>query len=85
MMTENYFKILKGQYIKEYLKYYLTLNDIEVVAYDWGYKIKAITKLNDFNIFVNIDNDNCRVEELCDIALSKIKIEILKQYINPHL
>lgn len=84
-MTDNYFKILKGKYIKEYLKYYLELEDLEVVAYDWGYKIKAVTKLNDFNIFVNVDNDNHRVEELCDIAFSKIKIEILKMYINPHL
>ena len=40
MMTENYFKILKGQYIKEYLKYYLKLKDIEVVAYDWVTKLK---------------------------------------------
>lgn len=84
-MTDNYFKKLKGEYIKKYLKYYLALENIEVVAYDWGYKIKAVTKLNDFNIFVNVDNDNHRVEELCDIAFSKIKIEILKHYINPNL
>lgn len=84
-MTDNYFKILNGNYIKEYLKYYLSLQDIEVLAYDWGYNINAVTKLNNINIFVNIDNDNHRVEELCDIAYNKIKIEIIKQYINPHL
>lgn len=84
-MTDNYFKILNKTYIKEYLKYYLSLQDIEVLVYDWGYNINAVTKLNNINISVNIDNDNHRVEELCDIAFNKIKIEIIKQYINPHL
>ena len=49
-MTDNYFKILNGKYIKEYLKYYLELEDIEVEPYDWGYKIEATTKLNDLKL-----------------------------------
>lgn len=84
-MINNYFKMLNGQYIRNYLNYYFTLDNIDVIPYDWGYKIKAVTKLNDFNINVNIENDNYKIEELCDIAFSKIKTEILKQYINPHL
>lgn len=84
-MTDNYFKTLKGNFIQNYLSHYLILKDINVLAYDWGYKIRAVTKLNDFIIIKDIDNNNNTVEELCDNALSKIKTEILKQYINPHL
>lgn len=72
-MTNNYFKMLNGQYIRNYLNYYFELDNIDVIPYDCGYKIKAVTKLNDFNIIVYIDNNNCKIEELCDIALSKIK------------
>lgn len=84
-MTDNYFKTLKGVFIQNYLNYYLILKDINVLAYDWGYRIRAVTKLNDFIIIIDIDNNNNTVEELCDIALSKIKTKILTQYINPHL
>lgn len=84
-MCVNYIKELKGEYIRKYLNYYLILDDLIVKTYDWGYKINAVTKLNDFNINIIVENDNQRVEELCDIALSKIKNEILKQYFNPHL
>ena len=84
-MTDNYFKTLKGEFIQNYLNYYLILECIDVLAYDWGYRIRAVTKLNDFKIIIDIDNINKTVEELCDIALSKIKTEILKQYITPHL
>lgn len=84
-MTNNYLKKLKGMFIQKYLNYYLILKDINVLTYDWGYRIKAVTKLNDFNIEVDIDSSNTRVEVVCDIALDKIKTEILKHYINPHL
>lgn len=84
-MTDNYFKTLKGIFIQNYLNHYLILKDIDVLAYDWGYRIRAVTKLNDFTIIKDIDNNNNTVEELCDIALSKIKTEILKHFINPHL
>lgn len=84
-MTDNYLKALKGIFIQDYLNYYLVLEDIDVLAYDWGYRIGATTKLNGFNMIIDIDNNNNTVEELCDIALSKIKTKILTQYINPHL
>ena len=84
-MTNNYFKTLKGVFIQNYLNYYLILEDIHVLAYDWGYRIRAVTKLNDFNINIDIHDRNSRVEELCDIALSEIKTEILTHFINPHL
>lgn len=82
-MTDNYFKTLKGEFIQNYLNHYLMLKDIDVLAYDWGYRIRAVTKLNDFIITIDIDNNN--VEELCYNALSKIKTKIIEQYINPHL
>lgn len=84
-MTDNYINIIKGGYIKAYLNYYLDLKYLIVTPFDWGYKIEAITKLNEFNINVNIERCNYKIEELCEIALSKIKTEIYKQYINPHL
>lgn len=84
-MSVNYIKKLKGEYMRKYLNYYLILDDLTVKTYDWGYKINAVTRLNDFNININVENNNKRIEELCDIALSKIKIEILMQYINPNL
>lgn len=84
-MTINYFKMLNGQYIRNYLNYYFTLENIDVIPYNCGYEIKAVTKLNDFNIIVYIDDNNCKIEELCDTAFSKIKTEILKHFINPHL
>lgn len=84
-MSVNYIKKLKGEYIRKYLNHYLVLDDLIVETYDWGYKINAVTRLNDFNININVENDNQRVEELCDIALSKIKIEILNHCITPHL
>lgn len=74
-MCVNYIKELKGEYIRKYLNYYLILNNLIVKTYDWGYKINAVTKLNDFNININVENDNRRVEELCDIALSNIKMK----------
>lgn len=79
-MTDNFFKTLKGEFIQSYLNYYLMLECIDVLAYDWGYRIRAVTKLNDFKLIIDIDNNNKTVEEICDIALS-----ILKNYINPHL
>lgn len=84
-MTDNNIIIIKGMYIKEYLSYYLDLKYFYIEPYDWGYKIEATTKLNDFNININIEKCNYKIEELCDIALNKIKTEILKQYFNPHL
>ena len=84
-MTDNFINIIKGMYIKEYISYYLDLKYIYIEAYDWGYKIEVTTKLNDFDINVNIERNNYIIEELCDIALNKIKTEILKQYFNPHL
>mgnify|MGYP000316422504 CR=1 FL=1 len=84
-MTDNYFKMLNGQYIRNYLNYYFTLENIDVIPYNCGYEIKAVTKLNDFNIIVYIDDNNYKIEELCDTAFSKIKTEILKHYITPHL
>lgn len=77
-MTDNYFKTLKGIFIQNYLNYYLILEDIGVLAYDWGYKIIAVNKLFDFIIVIAIDNNNNTIEELCDIALNKLKTEIVK-------
>lgn len=84
-MSDNYFNIIKGGYIRAYLKYYLDLKYLFIEPYDWGYKIEATTKLNELNIYVTIDRSDCTVEKLCEIALSMIKNEIIKQYINPHL
>lgn len=84
-MCVNYIKELNGEYIRKYLNYYLILDYLIVETYDYGYLINAKTRLNDFIININIDNDNQRVEELCNIALSKIKNEILSHFINPHL
>lgn len=84
-MTDNHINIIKGGYIKEYLKYYLDLKYLSVEPCDWGYKIETITKLNDLHINVNIERCNYKIEELCDIALNKIKTEIFKHFINPHL
>ena len=83
-MTDNYIKIIKGGYIKAYLKYYLDLKYLSVEPFDWGYKIEATTRLNDIAIDINIEN-NQQVEKLCDNALSKIKTEIFNHFINPHL
>lgn len=33
-MTDNYFKTLKGEFIQNYLNYYLILECIDVLAYD---------------------------------------------------
>lgn len=84
-MTDNFINIIKGMYIKEYISYYLDLKYIYIEPYDWGYKIEVTTELNGFDINVNIEKCNYKIEELCDIALNKIKTKILKQYINPHL
>lgn len=84
-MTDNYIKIIKGGYIKAYLNYYLDLKFLTVIPFDWGYNIEAKTRLNDITIIITIENDNRQIEELCDIAMTKIKTEILNQYINPHL
>ena len=84
-MTDNHINIIKGGYIKEYLKYYLDVTYLYVEPYDWGYKIETTTKLNDFSINVNIERCNYTLEELCEIAVNKIKIEIFKHFINPHL
>jgi len=84
-MTDNYFKTLKGEFIQNYLNHYLILKNVDVLAYDWGYRIRAVTKLNDFIIIIDIDNNNNNVEELCYNALSKIKTKIIEHYINPHL
>ena len=84
-MTDNNIIIIKGGYIKEYLNYYLDLTYLYVEPCDWGYKIETITKLNGYYINVNIERCNYKLEELCDIAINKIKTEIFKQYINPHL
>lgn len=37
-MTSNYFKMLKGVFIQNYLNYYLVLEDINVEEFDSGYK-----------------------------------------------
>ncbi len=84
-MTDNYIKIIKGGYIKAYLNYYLDLKYLLVEPFDWGYKIEATTRLNDIAIDINIENNNQQVEKLCDNALSNIKTEIFKHFINPHL